>query len=60
MDSMPPGTKVLGVEMSMGQMIYDVRLAAEGSRTIEFFGRAGGLVPSPDQVAERVRALVPG
>jgi 2-oxoglutarate ferredoxin oxidoreductase subunit alpha len=58
MDGMPKGAKVLDVEMSMGQMIYDVKLAAEGTRTIEFFGKAGGLVPSPDQVAERIRALL--
>jgi 2-oxoglutarate ferredoxin oxidoreductase subunit alpha len=59
MDGMPEGAKVLDVEMSMGQMIYDVKLAAEGTRTIEFFGKAGGLVPSPDEVAARIRALLP-
>ncbi|HEX5139082.1 MAG TPA: 3-methyl-2-oxobutanoate dehydrogenase subunit VorB [Planctomycetota bacterium] len=59
MDAMPEGAKVLDVEMSMGQMVYDVKLAAEGSRKIEFYGLAGGLVPSPDQVAERIRALLP-
>jgi 2-oxoglutarate ferredoxin oxidoreductase subunit alpha len=58
MDAMPRGARVLDVEMSMGQMILDVRLAAEGTREIEFFGMAGGLVPSPDQVAERIRALL--
>ena len=59
MDAMPEGAKVLDVEMNMGQMIYDVKLAAEGTREIGFFGMAGGLVPSPDQVAERIRALLP-
>ena len=59
MDGMPEGARVLDVEMSMGQMVYDVKLAAEGSRKIEFYGLAGGLVPSPDQVAERIRALLP-
>lgn len=58
MDAMPGGARVLDVEMSMGQMIYDVKLAAEGTRQVEFFGMAGGLVPSPDQVAERIRALL--
>jgi len=58
MDALPEGAKVLDVEMSMGQMIYDVKLAAEGTRKIEFYGLAGGLVPSPDQVAERIRALL--
>lgn len=51
MDRLPPGGRVLVVEMSMGQMIDDVRLAAGGSREIAFLGRAGGVVPSPEEVA---------
>jgi len=58
MDGMNDGGHVLSVEMSMGQMIYDVKLAAEGSREIEFYGTAGGIVPSPDQVAAKVRQLL--
>jgi len=50
--------KVLDVEMSMGQMIYDVKLAAEGTKEIEFFGTAGGIVPSPDEVAAKVREVL--
>jgi len=50
--------RVLTVEMNMGQMILDVRLAAEGTREIEFYGTAGGIVPSPEQVAEKVREIV--
>ena len=58
MDALPPGGKVLDIEMNMGQMIYDVRLAAEGSRQIEFFGKTGGLVPSPEEVLARIRELM--
>jgi len=58
MDAMPPDAAVLTVEMSMGQMIDDVRLAAEGSRRIEFLGAAGGVVPSPDQVAARIHEIL--
>ena len=43
----------------MGQMVYDVKHAAEGSRDVEFYGTAGGIVPSPDMVADQIRALVP-
>ena len=50
--------RVLDVEMSMGQMIEDVKLAAEGTREIEFHGTAGGIVPSPDEVASKIRELV--
>jgi 2-oxoglutarate ferredoxin oxidoreductase subunit alpha len=59
MDALAPDAPVLTVELSMGQMIDDVRLAAEGSRRIEFLGAAGGVVPSPDQVADRIRELLP-
>jgi len=59
MDAMPRSSSVLTVEMNMGQMVWDVQHAAEGSRNVGFYGLAGGLVPSPDMVAERIRELVP-
>ncbi len=59
MDGLPEGGKVFNVEMSMGQMLEDVRLACEGTREIEFHGAAGGVVPSPDEVAAKIRDLLP-
>ena len=53
--AMDKAKRVLDIELNMGQMIYDVRLAAEGSRTIDFFGTAGGVVPSPDDVVVEIR-----
>ncbi len=44
------------VEMSNGQMVEDVRLALNGVRPVEFFGRCGGNVPSHQEVMELVRA----
>jgi 2-oxoglutarate ferredoxin oxidoreductase subunit alpha len=58
MDALPAGARVLDVEMSMGQLVDDVRLAAEGTRSVEFYGTAGGIVPSPEEVAARVREIV--
>jgi 2-oxoglutarate ferredoxin oxidoreductase subunit alpha len=58
MDGLVADAPVLNVEMSMGQLVYDTKLAAEGSRRIEFYGTAGGIVPSPDDVAQRIRALL--
>ena len=55
MDAMSPDGSVLTVEMNMGQMVHDVRYAAEGSRRVDFYGTAGGIVPSPDQVAQKIR-----
>ncbi len=42
------------VEMSTGQMVEDVRLAVEGKRPVEFYGRCGGNVPSVEEIAEHV------
>ena len=38
------------VEMSTGQLRDDVRLALEGRRPVEFYGRVGGNVPSAEEV----------
>jgi 2-oxoglutarate/2-oxoacid ferredoxin oxidoreductase subunit alpha len=50
--------KVISVEMSMGQMVEDVRLAMEGTRPVSFFGTAGGLVPTNEQVREAFLNLI--
>jgi 2-oxoglutarate/2-oxoacid ferredoxin oxidoreductase subunit alpha len=42
--------RVLVVEMSLGQMLEDVRLAVGGSVPVEFFGRPGGAVPTPREI----------
>lgn len=52
------GARVFAVvEMSNGQMIEDVRLAVNGERPVEFLGRAGGNVPSHEEVLGLVRRL---
>jgi 2-oxoglutarate ferredoxin oxidoreductase subunit alpha len=48
---------VLVVELSAGQMVEDVRLAVEGRCPVEFHGRTGGMVPSPDEVLVSLRRL---
>jgi 2-oxoglutarate ferredoxin oxidoreductase subunit alpha len=47
----------LVVEMSMGQMVEDVKLAVAGKVPVVFYGRAGGGVPTVDQVLERIKQL---
>ena len=58
MDAMGPSGKVLTVEMNMGQMVHDVRYAAAETRHVDFYGTAGGIVPSPDQVAAKIREVL--
>jgi 2-oxoglutarate ferredoxin oxidoreductase subunit alpha len=41
-------------EMSMGQMIDDVRLAIECSRPVSFCGRSGGAIPGVDMITEAI------
>ena len=50
----------VSVELNMGQMIEDVRLATECKRPVTLCNRAGGMIPSPDQVLESIRAAEKG
>jgi 2-oxoglutarate ferredoxin oxidoreductase subunit alpha len=38
-------------EMSTGQMVEDVRLAVEGRCGVSFYGRPGGVVATPEEIA---------
>ncbi len=51
---------LLSVEMSMGQMIGDVKLAVESRLPVEFYGRSGGMIPTPEGVAQKIREMVGG
>ncbi len=47
--------KFLVVEMSLGQMIEDVKLAVSGKAEVNFYGRTGGVIPSPVEILEEVK-----
>ena len=47
----------LTVEMSMGQMVDDVRLAVDGKKPVHFFGRTGGIVPTVREIITQVENL---
>ncbi len=51
---------VLVVELSCGQMIEDVQLALEGSRPVHFYGRQGGMLASPEEVAQKAKEVLAG
>jgi 2-oxoglutarate ferredoxin oxidoreductase subunit alpha len=36
-------------EMNMGQMVEDVRLAVQGKAEVAFYGRPGGVIPTPSE-----------
>jgi len=50
--------RFLCVEMSMGQMVEDVRLAVNGRTPVYFYGRCGGNVPSQEEVFAEVARLL--
>lgn len=45
----------ISVELSMGQMIEDVRLSTECRVPVTLCNRVGGMIPSPEQVLEAIR-----
>lgn len=49
---------MLVVEMNAGQMVEDVRLAANGRVPVRFYGRMGGVVPLPDEVLKEIGEMV--
>ena len=49
--------KFLTVEMSMGQMVEDVKLAVNGRGEVEFFGRTGGVIPTPNEILNKIEEM---
>ncbi|MBQ4443700.1 MAG: 3-methyl-2-oxobutanoate dehydrogenase subunit VorB [Clostridia bacterium] len=50
----------ISVELSMGQMIEDVRLASECKVPVTLCNRVGGMIPTPKQVLEAILAADKG
>lgn len=50
----------LSVEMSMGQMVEDVRLAVNGAAPVYFYGRTGGIIPTPAEIIAEVKKIAGG
>ncbi|MDR0942996.1 MAG: 3-methyl-2-oxobutanoate dehydrogenase subunit VorB [Ruminococcus sp.] len=48
---------LLTVEMSTGQMIEDVKLAIECKKPVEFYGRTGGIIPTPAEVLAQIEKI---
>ncbi len=45
---------ILVVEMSLGQMLDDVLISNKGRHRVAFYGRAGGMVPDPEEIVEAI------
>lgn len=51
-DIAPKVKGILDVELNAGQMVEDVKLYTQGKTRVEFYGRMGGIIPSPDEIFE--------
>ena len=49
--------KFLVCELNMGQMVDDVKVATDCKKPVSFFGRTGGMIPSPDEVLAEIEKL---
>ncbi|HEU4606812.1 MAG TPA: 3-methyl-2-oxobutanoate dehydrogenase subunit beta, partial [Chitinophagaceae bacterium] len=49
---------VLSVELNSGQMIEDVRLGVNGKVPVEYYGRLGGMMPTPESIVEHLENLI--
>lgn len=59
--NLPASVKnILVIELSMGQMIEDVKLGVNGKYPVHFYGRCGGMVFEPAEIAQKVRDIVGG
>ena len=50
--------KFLVVEMNMGQMIEDVKLAVGGKAEVHFYGRTGGEIPTGKEIIQKIRSIL--
>lgn len=48
----------LVIEMSLGQMVEDVRLATNGKCPVYFYGKPGGGIPEVDVIVERIEKIL--
>ena len=52
------GKPLLAVEMSMGQMVEDVRLSALGNAPVHLLGRPGGVIPTEEEVFNEIKKIL--
>ena len=50
----------LSVELNMGQMVDDVKLAVNCSKPVYFYGRTGGVLMSPNEVVDKLKDIEKG
>jgi 2-oxoglutarate ferredoxin oxidoreductase subunit alpha len=41
--------------MNTGQMVEDVKLTVNGKKPVHFYGRTGGILPTPEEILDYAR-----
>ncbi len=49
---------ILSVELNMGQMVDDVRLAVKHKVPVEHFGRTGGIIHTPEEILQALEEKI--
>ena len=44
----------LSVEMNMGQMVNDIKIAIDCKKKVYHYGRTGGMIPSPEEILAKI------
>jgi 2-oxoglutarate ferredoxin oxidoreductase subunit alpha len=52
----PHCQKVFSIEMSMGQMVEDVERSVKGCKPVQWYGKCGGEVPTPEEIMDLIQA----
>ena len=50
----------LSVEMNMGQMVNDIKIAIECKKKVYHYGRTGGMIPSPEEILAKIEEISGG
>lgn len=56
-ECMGTAKQFLSVEMNTGQMVDDIKLVSCGRVPVDFYGRSGGVIPTPAEVLEKIVEL---
>ena len=59
-DEIPACKNLFVIEMSLGQMVEDVKLGSNGRYPVHFYGRPGGMVPEPKEIIARAKEIMGG
>jgi 2-oxoglutarate ferredoxin oxidoreductase subunit alpha len=49
---------MMSVELNAGQMVEDVKLAVNGKVPVYFYGRLGGMIPTPEEIVHQLETVI--